>query len=247
MKITIVTAFWQRAHISGAYWMGISRLKDAAKAVGVRVTTSASVSPEDRANQELAEQHADRTYVVSNTPLSSKWNAACLAAKSLRPDFIYVMGSDDLVSNSLLLSQIEEMKSGTQHSGVSDFYIWCTLTGQALYWPGYPRDNIRYGRSIGLGRFYSKEILNSVQWKLWPESGASSGMDNLIDERMISMGIPLLAKPCSIWEGVALDLKSKTNIWGFEKWKRNRAYSADTTLLRSLFPEIRALEQRRLT
>jgi len=238
MRVAILTAFWQRPRISMLYWRGIDRLTACAEKLRVELVTVAVVSPDDPENERLARAYATLVARCPNQPLANKWNAASLSAQRLEPDYVLILGSDDLVSDTLFQGQVVAMQAGVLHSGLLDFYVWNAATHRAAYWPGYPPGNRRRGRSIGVGRFYARSVLEQLGWALWPASDRTTGMDGLADERLLRAGVPLLAQSCTDWGGVALDVKSDQNVWAFDRFAKR---PADTVLLRSVFPELETL------
>ena len=238
MRIAVLTAFWQRPQISRVYWAGIRRLERQTPS-DIRLEVVAALSPGDEENMALALAHSTTIEVVANEPLAAKWNAASTAARDLDPDYVLIMGSDDLLSDTLYRALLGEMRAGTPHHGVTDLYVWDSELARAGYWPGY-RAGPRTGRSIGLGRIYNREIMEACDWRLWPNSEDDHGMDGLVDERLKAMGIELKAQSCAAWGGVALDVKSKQNIWPYDRLNR---FKVDPTLVRALFPELGMLSQ----
>lgn len=65
-------------------------------------------------------------------------------------------------------------------------------------------------------------------------------MDGLADERLKARGVELQARSCAQWGGVALDVKSKDNIWSYDRLTRVKV---DPTPIRALFPELDLLAQ----
>jgi len=239
MRVAILTAFWHRPRISMLYWRGIDRLTACARSLRVDLTTVAVVSPDDPENERLARAYATLVARAPNQPLADKWNTASLAAQRLAPDYVLILGSDDLVSDALFRSQVEAMRRGVPHSGLTDFYLYNAATHRAAYWPGYPQGHKRRGRSIGVGRFYARSVLEQLEWALWPGSDRTTGMDGLSDDRLVAHGVPLHAQSSADWGGVALDVKSEQNVWAFDRFAKR---PADAVLLRALFPELATLQ-----
>jgi len=238
LHIAIVTAFWQRPVVSMLYWQGITRLRKTAAKAGHQLSVVSCISAEDVDNTMLARIYQASCIVhAPNQPLAAKLNVAVKGARVLNPDYVMNLGSDDLISDGLFLGMVQAMEAGIPHAGITDIYFWDMLSGRATYWSGY-QVGYRVGRSVGVARFYSRCVLETLDWMVWPESERSRGMDGISDERLIGHGIPLLAQPMRDWKGVAVDVKSWTNIWPFYKYDRE---PVDAAILVDDLPELSAI------
>ena len=128
---------------------------------------------------------------VENHPLSNKLNSLLAKANDLNVDGVVIMGSDDLVSDSYW-SYIQTLRSDEDvYTGLKDIYFYSTSQKQLGHWKGYRNGQ----QSAGAGRFYPKQVLDNVNWKLW-DDGLFKGLDTnasqklsklKVSERIISM------------------------------------------------------------
>ena len=97
-----------------------------------------------------------------NTPLGKKWQKGISICKRYSPDFIIILGSDDILSLKYIESAEKYISQGYELVSLKDWYVYNTQNNN-LY-------NCKYksNRSIGAGRIISKKILDRINWKLFP-------------------------------------------------------------------------------
>ena len=145
--------------------------------------------------------------IQANKPVSKKFDTACKYMQKLNMDYICVLGSDDILSTSLLKSLISEMNKGISLIGIKELYFYGTekqFKGKLLY--------IRLTSLAGVCRTIHKSILDKVDWMPW---GADKdwGMDSLAMKRIR----PYVTTE-SVVEGMVVDVKSDCNLNRFSYW-----------------------------
>lgn len=180
MRIAIVTAVWGRPEVFRLFALSIDRLKQLQNEnLSIWVVVAGS---EGKTSQDMVEQ-AGMIYVeVPNQPLAEKHNKAMMTASLLKPDYVFCVGSDDLIHPDMLGVYIDEMKKGTDFIGVTDFYFYDLKTTRALYWGGY-REAFRLGHTAGAARAMSKRLMDLWHWQPW-ESRHNKILDNSIQEKL---------------------------------------------------------------
>jgi len=128
--------------------------------------------------------------------------------KQLQLDYIMVLGSDDILSTSLLKSLISEMNKGISLIGIKELYFYGTekqFKGKLLY--------IRLTTLAGVCRTIHKSILDKVDWMPW-NADKGWGMDGLMMKRIR----PHITTQ-SVVEGMVVDVKSSCNLNHFSYWQ----------------------------
>ena len=201
MKILILTAFHERPEISKIYWLGIERLRQY-----FNINTFAIVSDSD--NLKLAEQSSDNILFTSNEQLGRKMNHGLSEAMKLPFDYLMQLGSDDLITNNILIKYQEIMQSNNTFFGLNKAII---VNSKKLKCQKLTANHIH-----GAGRCIRKDIIkkysyyNSLGMSLWDDN-KYSGLDadsrsNIHEtETLIDLG-----------DYEIIDIKNSTNIWKYE-------------------------------
>lgn len=227
MKIAIVTGIWKRHDIFEMCAKGIQLLQQQTDCE-ISVIVSGS---EGNTSKQLVEKHGFTYIEIPNEPLAIKMNAPVLMAKQLNADYVFCIGSDDIISPELFSIYVEQAKRGIDFVGVTDFYFYDTISKRVIYWGGY-REDWRKGHTCGAGRLISKRLLDLWQWKLW-EVKHNLILDNSIQDKLAAT--PHTEMIFSIKEnGVyALDIKSKENMTPFAMW--DNTVDADWSIIEKYF------------
>jgi len=112
----------------------------------------------------------------SNKPLGEKWQAGIDHARTLNPDAVMICGSDSWLTHRWVETSIPYLIDGCDLVGINMFHA-CRI---------YPKKKVRIIRRayqnnrvnipMGSGRIFSKDILNKLDWKLFPIL-KNTGMD----------------------------------------------------------------------
>lgn len=214
-RLVTVTCFWLRVHVSRVYWAGIDRLRASGHD---DVHVIAVVSPVDEQNAALARAQGDHVSVIvhANTPLGAKFNAGVACARSMRPDAVMVLGSDDLLSaNAVTLLRDAALR--TSVVGPRDFYFYDVATCRMKYWAGYAPGHERYRRPIGAGRILRRDALDRLSWAPWPVTKKLRSQDGLLDLAIKKAGIAMASVPLQPAGAFGVDIKSVENLWSFRE------------------------------
>jgi hypothetical protein len=125
-----------------------------------------------------------------------------------------MLGSDDLISPKLFRAYKKYLKD-YDYIYLTDCSFFDTKTKQGLYWGGYLEDHNRED-AAGIGRMLSANLMEQLDWSPW-----AAGYDQVLDT-----GMDVKLKQCNFKrialrskdEGLALDIKSATNMTPFEVW-----------------------------
>ena len=180
MKLVAVMPVWQRydltALILRQWYQQIHRLRGQ---IDLHLVV---VGSEGVRSSALVSGYSDgMSYAeTDNAPLNRKWNVGLEVARYLDPDAVLTVGSDDLVSDSLLFAYAAKLKTGLQFFGLTDLYFFDAASLRLGHWPGYgpARMPHRAGEPIGCARAHGRAVLERVGWRLWPDAPArNNSMD----------------------------------------------------------------------
>lgn len=118
---------------------------------------------------------ADFIMVKDNIPLGQKWQLALDKSREYDPSAILYMGSSDWVSSNWCNVLQKDLDDGYAMSGTKGNYmldIQPKNQKQMIYWGGYLAD--RSDEPIGIGRLFSREILEVINWRLFDVTKDSS-------------------------------------------------------------------------
>ena len=145
-------------------------------------------------------------------------NPSCkLDELNLNVDYVLCLGSDDLISNSLLDKYIESMEFGYDFIGLLDCFIYDRLTNDLRFWVGY--NGIRIGETAGIGRCLSKRILDEFDWKPWVDAH-DRGLDGTMFRKLKEMPHTEKVFGCLKDNIFAVDLKDSQSMTSFEHFNK---------------------------
>ena len=192
------------------------------------------VGSEGHDSKSLADQYDFNYLEYSNDSLICKLNAGCAELRSLKPDMVIMLGSDDLINQPLLDAYIKAFKEGYDYIYLTDSYFYDTNQKRSLYWGGYDKDFNRC-HALGAGRVLSKRILDNTGWKVW-DNGFDRIADTGMDTRLSQSGpYKKLELRCENTDYLILDLKSETNMTPFEQWPNSQFIPDD--IIKQKLPE----------
>lgn len=196
MKLIFFIPVWKRPEITEICFMGINRLRES----GIHQIEAFAVISEEEM-KPLCDQYGIEYCFYKNLPLGEKKNFG--VSQLLKKDFDYMVeiGSDDLLKNEFL----NLYPWDGPILSLRDFIIINSETGACRRLSAKVTKN-------GLGRAISKEALSSG--KVWTD-GKNRGMDG---NSLFNLGIRgFLEKSFPSEEPLAIDIKSKENLWPYSK------------------------------
>lgn len=178
-KLAIVTTMWKRPDLTRrvfAYYKKISELY--AEEALIQVFAAGS---EGDASHCIAREYGVTYTEVDNFPLSFKQDAALRLASRWNPDGYLFIGSDDVCCPKVFAYYLQQITTGVRTPiGFKDIYF--EFGGELYYYKGYER--VRIGESIGAGRFFPRNIIVSMGFKLWGDRPLNKGMDLAMTHRL---------------------------------------------------------------
>lgn len=123
-----------------------------------------------------------------NRPLSNKWQAGIYYARKYDPDAIMICGSDAWLTTNWCEVAHKYILDGFDMVGKRDFYTSYVVPGQKLAIIG--RTYKTRKDPVGSGRLISKNILDKLDWSLYP-TGLNSCMDGASYKRLKAQNFKL--------------------------------------------------------
>jgi hypothetical protein len=195
---------------------------------GIETQIVAGVSEPEHV--QLATEFGGIVAEVPNLPLGNKWNHVTNRAHQLKPDYFFIVGSDDFFSNGVLEKYIPFMRDGFPYIGIADMYFCEPASQRAAHYLGYPEDHALFAQPVGSGRMIRADLLPKRPWKWFAEIGLDGDITTLL------MDSPRVLIPVSL-EAPAVDVKTGTNMWSFDKLQQS--YKG-TVLEPAVFDEVLA-------
>ena len=192
MKIVFIVPFYKRLDLTEICFKELSKQ-------GCPIY---SVGSEGVKSKELADKYGVHYIDFENNPVSNKNNALLESLKGVNYDYAILIGSDNFVNNNFVknyTTYLEEKKPLVSQLDSVYFYNQNTKT-KSIY-KGF----------TGVGRAFSRELIERMNYKLW-EEGKNSGLDtstkNILDYNDIEIDtIDSLEHNIRV-----LDVKYSTNI-----------------------------------
>ena len=206
MKIGLLTCRWRRPEVFEKFALGIRRLQDKFDVIPLVVGSEGDKS------------HCEGFHYLErpNNPLGRKWNEGMKAMRSLKPDYVMIMGSDDFMTDDTMQYIIDRCKEGYDLIGIKDCYFYDARTERLGYWKGF-RAPHRVNESMGMCRTINGRMLEKMKWQPW-HSTANKGLDWTMTLKI--RGIRHKSHVFSMREKelFAMDYKTKDNICNFDMY-----------------------------
>jgi hypothetical protein len=201
IKLLIYLALWKRPQITEIAFLGIERLRSHPD-FDIQVLAVSS-EPEMLA---LCEKYNVISVTHENLPLGRKKNFGLKASSSLTFDYLMEIGSDTLVLNELLDEYKRDFIGQYDFFGISDIAFVDTDTMVC-------RRKTRKMDHFGAGRMMSRAMLESVDFKIWPDH-LNMGLDNSSITKLAKNGF-FYRQVSPSDNPMVVELKSDVNIWPF--------------------------------
>jgi len=196
LKTLILTAFWRRPEISILFWYGIERLR---RRFNIEICSVIS----DEENKDLA-RLCDSDYIIEteNKPLGRKMNTAMEGIIDKDFDFMMQLGSDNLISNKGMETNLKYMND-YQFFGHTNVIMIDSKTKDCKV--------KKYGNVFGAGRCIHKDLIKKAM-PLWIDDrdrGMDCNSEVSIENKCGKVAIP-------INDTEIIDVKSDENIWKYD-------------------------------
>jgi hypothetical protein len=227
--VVLLTAVWGRLAVTDVWYRGTRRVAAQWNAAGIK--TRIVVGGDQPEHRELAAQHGAEWVETPNRPLGRKWNNICeTASKTGEMDYIFVLGSDDLVSPAMAAAYIPVIQAGTPYAGVQACMFFQVSTGKLFNFS-------QLGVTVGCGRLLHANLMRRVGMRPWIDT-KERGLDNSMDIRTLR-GRVLTHKMDWNAKQFLVDIKTQENIWSYTRLRSVKPNEPDLEAERfmSLLPE----------
>ena len=194
LRLVVLTCVWQRPALTEVFLSYYQKI--AKKLIGKIDLILLAVGSEGNYSRQMCERYNFNYVEYKNFPLSDKWEFGLKHTRNFSPDGVIVVGSDDFISLSLFERYAELLNDGYLFSGLSDGYFLDLANSEELiYWRGYGGLNReggmpwRLNETLGMGRMYSRLLLEWIDYSLWHEKNINKGLDGVAKDRLFSLGM----------------------------------------------------------
>lgn len=175
MKLALILTVWKRHDLERIV---IEQFKKQAKKYGFIIVVAGS---EGEVSQSLA--NGCEYIEIENYPVSRKHNACIKRCKELNVDGVMLFGSDDFITDEYFDFIYQNIES-KELIGLKDLYFYSTYQKRFAYFEGWSKSR----KTIGAGRYFSKHILDVMNWQLW-DNDKNNALDSNCSTRLAEMGI----------------------------------------------------------
>jgi len=217
MRLGLVTAIWQRPHLTKAWLAYYRRAAAMLEDIGVDLVGAVAGSDGER-SRSLCEDVGFFYVEFPNQPLGAKVNAALGLLRDHDVDAALLVGSDDWLSHDLLRTYVELVVGGHDYMRLRDLFV---LDADS-------RRCVRIQGRNGAGRVVGRQILDALGWELWPSESAR-GLDVQMAKRARAHATKSWGRLHSQLQrkAVAVDVKTHTNLRSFSYVARHSAERVD--------------------
>ncbi len=205
MRIRVVIPLWKRPQVTRFCFDGLVKLVQETKHE-LKVTCVIS----EEYYEKICEEYGFEFLYADNDPLGAKINTGITHALRHEFDYLMMMNSDDVIKAELLDKYYEPFfESLNPFFGIEKVTYVNFETKEAREYS--------YGFSVlGIGKCIRRDVVERLKGKLYnPER------NRMLDDGMMDRLIAAKVMPTIVpYEGMlAMDFKSETNIWPWEKFK----------------------------
>lgn len=192
-RLCLLTCLWQRPELSQMVLRYYQGAKNTLADVELELV---AIGSEGDASRQIAEASDFHYFEHANSPLSAKWNFGLQQTRAFDPDGVVLVGSDDLLSASILNHYARCLQQGDLFVGFLDGCFLDLGTSSLCQWHGYAGPKWRARRlaeTIGMGRLLARPLLEALDFSLWDGQRADSRLDQLAQTKLARLGmLPVL-------------------------------------------------------
>ena len=212
-KLCIVTCNHKREQILKLYCEGIKRIQSQTDIEIISIIVGDVNS--------ITKDYPCIHIPYKNNPLTEKFNIACLEAQKHNPDYVVVMGSDDIFNIELL--DYVNSRPDCDFINPRDVHLYSVSpphVNQIIY---------ICSSTIGCARFIRNDLMDKLEWRPW-RIHKDKGIDQMLWRELTPRWVsPHLFIGAQVGAKV-IDIKSTTNITGFDKWSKSVRLNPDDIL-----------------
>lgn len=216
--VVLLTAVWGRPVVTRIFYEGALRFKRQMEALGCKVRIVAG--GDEAEHRSLAADMGAEWVETPNLPLGRKWNNICESAFKGEGDYLFVLGSDDLVSPALVQDYAAAAKKGVPYCAINECLFFGTIEQKAFRFS-------QPGVAVGAGRMIHRNIMLAVNFRPW-EDGLNKALDHSMDKKMLFRRVAVKWMPVDDSRFI-LDVKSNVNIWSYDRLRSVKPPEAEVS------------------
>lgn len=120
---------------------------------------------------------------TKNQPLGEKWQHGVILSKIYNPKYIIIMGSDDFIFPNYVKDAINLLEHNNLDIYIQNSWIIYDISNEKYFELKYMDDT----KGLGAGRIISTNILDKINWQLYP-TNFSFGLDSYSNDNLNSVG-----------------------------------------------------------
>ncbi len=232
--VVILTAVWGRLEVTRVWYQFARRMVMQCEKAGMKARIV--VGGDQPEHRLLAQEMRAEWVETPNRPLGAKWNNICESAfKDTNSDYMFVVGSDDVVSPALVNDYIFHMKKGTPYAGLQS----------CMFFHVYDHTLFNFsqlGVTVGAGRLIHRNVLSTAGFRPWMDE-KEKGLDNSMDTKTLKRVVSTTRLGTSSSKFI-VDLKSDVNIWSYKRLRSVKPGEQDQPLsIMACLPEWAAIQR----
>jgi hypothetical protein len=193
-RIGVVSCLWKRWALSDVFLFHLHQLKR--ELFGEIDLVPLLAGSEGSRTRSLCNKYSFNYFELDNYPISHKWEQCLARARDFDLDAVIILGSDDFVNANLIRAYGRLLSQSVQCAGLRNAYF-CDLNqdpARLILWHGYGSSAHcmgqphRLGETIGMARFFSRDLLEELGYSLWPGLSINKGLDYFALKRVVSLG-----------------------------------------------------------
>lgn len=219
LNIAILTTMWRRQVLTEFTFKWFAEVQKTLLKHDIGLYLFA-VGSEGEYSRTLALENNYNYMERVNFPVSLKRNQALEKIRDWDIDCVLFVDTDDLLPVEQILLYVRFLEQGYPYIGIRDIYFFEGASKKMIHF-FYPQGHSNFGTTLGLGRCVSRELLDKVNWRLWSDDlnrNMDINMTKTISSHLSDFSKGEKKVFCKDFNLVPVDIKTKTNIWSFDKY-----------------------------
>lgn len=233
MKIALIAAIYKRYDLTRIFLDYYNQQKKNLQQEGFDLELIC-VGSEGELSRTMAEENGWRYFEYANDPLSHKIEHAFLQARNTAniKGCVWI-GSDDFLEYSLLKYYFTTFTGNEQHLyGLNSMYFYSTELKKTLR---YYLSEKCPEKTVGTARFYSKAVLDKMDWMICAGRVSRRGIDSYAFREMKKKNISDV--PFTMEQsGICVDIKTDTHMTSWAMIQDHPCIEQGSDIIKEKFP-----------
>ena len=233
-KIALIVVTYQRPELTKIFLDYHKRQQEQLAKNGYELELIC-VGSEGEVSRSMATHSGWRYFEFPNNPLSRKVEHGFIKALEIPgiKGCVWI-GSDDFLQYSLLEYYFKTFSASQEHvHGLSSMYFYSIKRDQTVEYFVHPRCP---EKTVGTAKFYSRRVLDKMDWKICSGRACNRGVDSYAYREMKKKNITDI--PFSMEQsGICMDVKAEVSMTNWDMIKGNPCNTVDNSILDNTFGE----------